>query len=66
MTPTPMALLRYSAISAYLAEDPPRGQRGATLKKLAAKTWTLPDGQQVQFASTAWPTSPAPNRACRS
>jgi len=46
-----MALLRYSAISAYLAEDPPRGQRGATLKKLAAKTWTLPDGQQVQFAA---------------
>jgi len=51
LPPTPMALLRFSAISAYLAEDPPRGQRGALLDKLASKTWTLPDGRQVHFAA---------------
>jgi len=39
-----MALFRYEAISAYLALDPPRGQRGALLKQLAGKTWSGPDG----------------------
>ncbi len=51
MNPTPMALLRYQAISAYLALDPLRGHRGPTLRKLAGKTWTLPDGRQVRFAA---------------
>ena len=50
MSPTPIALLRYQAISAYLALDPPRGRRGPTLRKLASKTWTLPDGRQVTFS----------------
>jgi len=51
MPPTDKALLRYQAISAYLALDPPRGQRRAVLDQLAAKTWTLPDGQPVRFAA---------------
>lgn len=49
--PSDLALLRYQAISAYLSLDPPRGQRAAILQQLAAKTWTLPDGRQVQFAA---------------
>lgn len=51
MNPTPLALLRFQAISAYLADDPPRGRRKATLERLANKTWTLPDGRQVRFAA---------------
>lgn len=51
MNPSPTALLRYQAISAYLALDPPRGKRGPTLRKLASKTWVSPDGNQVRFAS---------------
>lgn len=51
MTPTPMALLRFSAISAYLAQDPARGQRRAVLEQLAARTWRLPDGREVHFAA---------------
>ena len=39
------ALTRYRVISAYLALDPPRGQREATRKQIAAKTWTGPDGE---------------------
>ena len=35
MTPTPLALMRYQAISGYLALDPPRGQRRAVLERLA-------------------------------
>lgn len=50
MSPTPMALLRFQAISAYLALDPPRGQRGPALRQLASKTWALPDGRQVRFS----------------
>jgi transposase InsO family protein len=46
-----MALLRYQTISAYLALDPKRGQRGATRQALAAKTWRLPDGQEVHFTA---------------
>jgi len=49
--PSDIALLRYQAISAYLALDPPRGQRTAVLQQLAAKTWTLPDGRTVRFAA---------------
>jgi len=49
--PSDLALLRYQVISAYLALDPPRGQRTAVLQQLADKTWTLPDGRPVQFAA---------------
>jgi len=49
--PSDLALLRYQAISAYVSLDPPRGQRTAVLQQLASKVWTLPDGQQVQFAA---------------
>ena len=49
--PSEMALLRYKIISAYLVLEPPRGQRTAALQTLAAKTWTLPDGRQTEFAA---------------
>ncbi len=39
------ALARYQVISAYLALDPPRGQRGALLKRLAARSWVGDDGE---------------------
>ena len=51
MPPTDKALLRYQAISAYLALDPPRGQRRKVLQQLAQKSWTLPDGRPVSFAA---------------
>ena len=46
-----VALMRYQIISAYLALDPPRGQRRAFLDKLAQKTWQHPDGRQVSFSA---------------
>ena len=49
--PSEMALLRYQIISAYLAMDPPRGQRGALLRDLASRTWMLPDGRELRFAA---------------
>jgi len=51
MTPSDLALVRYQAISAYLADDPPRGRRRATLERLAARTWMLEDGTPVTFAA---------------
>ena len=48
--PSDRALLRFQAVSAYLAIDPPRGQRHVLREQLAAKTWTLPDGRTVTFA----------------
>lgn len=42
------ALARYQVISAYLALDPPRGQRGPTRDKLAQKTWLGPDGEPME------------------
>ena len=33
------ALQRYFVISAYIAADPPRGQKGAMLRQLADKIW---------------------------
>ncbi len=48
--PSPVALLRFQIISAYLAHDPPRGQRRAVLEALSAKSWSLPDGRQLRFA----------------
>ncbi len=51
MNPTPMALLRFQAISAYITQEPPRGKRRAVLEKLAEKTWLLPDGRPVSFSA---------------
>jgi transposase InsO family protein len=45
------ALWRYQGISAYLALDPPRGQRGPLLSQLAAKRWTGPDGEVHQVSA---------------
>lgn len=42
------ALARYMIISAYLAMDPPRGQRRAILEQLAGKVWKDADGQPMQ------------------
>ena len=50
MPPSDKALLRYQAISAYLALAPPRGKRRATLEQLAQRSWTTPDGRTVRFA----------------
>ena len=44
------ALVRYQVISAYLALDPPRGQRRQVLKQLAARTWTGADGETFTAA----------------
>ncbi len=49
-TPSPIALMRFQVISAYLAHDPPLGQRGAVRQALARKAWPLPDGRQVRFS----------------
>lgn len=49
--PSELALLRFHIISGYVTADLPRGRRGAKLAELASKTWTLPDGQSVQFAA---------------
>ena len=46
-----LALLRYQAISPYIAERPRRGQRAAVLGRLANHVWTLPDGSQRQFSA---------------
>lgn len=42
------ALARYMVISAYLAIEPPRGQRRAVLEQLAGKVWEDADGQAMQ------------------
>ncbi|MCB9681845.1 MAG: DDE-type integrase/transposase/recombinase [Alphaproteobacteria bacterium] len=49
--PSARALLRYQAISAYVSLDPPRGERTATLRTLAERAWTLPDGRVVRFSA---------------
>ena len=46
--PRHKALMRYMAISAYLALEPPRGQRRAVLEQLAGKVWEDADGQPMQ------------------
>jgi len=45
------ALARYQAISAYLALDPPRGRKRATLEQLAGKTWTGPRGEPFSVSA---------------
>lgn len=49
--PKSVALVRYQIISPYLAANPPRGQRGALLKQLAARTWTGVDGEPLVVAA---------------
>ncbi len=44
------ALARYAVISAYLAIDPPRGQRAALREALAARTWSSPDSEPMLVA----------------
>ena len=39
-----MALLRYTVISAFIAMEPLRGQKGPLLDQLARRTWTGKDG----------------------
>ncbi|MGD9372930.1 MAG: hypothetical protein PVF14_16015, partial [Desulfobacterales bacterium] len=39
------ALWRYQVISAYLAANPPRGERQKMLDYLAAKNWMLASGE---------------------
>ena len=39
-----MALLRYTVISAYIAMEPLRGQKGPLLDQLARRTWVGKDG----------------------
>ena len=39
------ALLRFKIISAYLAQNPPRGQRRAMLEDLSKKDWMLETGE---------------------
>ncbi len=46
--PRAKALVRYMVISAYLAMEPPRGQRRAVLEQLAGKVWEDADGQPMQ------------------
>jgi len=45
------ALARYQVISAYLALDPPRGRRKATLERLAEKVWTDEHGEPFQASA---------------
>ena len=49
--PTPLALFRFQVVSAFLAADPPRGQRDALRRTLAARIWTLPSGREKQFSA---------------
>ena len=50
-TPLKRSIERYQVISAYLALEPPRGQRRQLLEQLANRTWTTEDGQSFQVAA---------------
>lgn len=45
------ALIRYQMISAYLALEPPRGQRRQLLEQLARKSWVGADGELFQVCA---------------
>ena len=45
------ALLRYLVISAYIADEPPRGQKAAMLQKLADKVWHDEEGEPFTVAA---------------
>ncbi len=46
-----LALARYQVISAYLALEPTRGQRGPLRETLAAKRWPGPDGEPMRVSA---------------
>lgn len=46
-----LALARFQVISAYLAFDPPRGQRGPLRAQLAEKRWLGPDGEPMRVSA---------------
>jgi transposase InsO family protein len=46
-----LALARYQIISAYLALEPKRGQKGPLLEQLASRTWPGPGGSALQPAA---------------
>lgn len=46
--PTDIALLRFQVVSAYLALEPARGDRGPLLVQLAARAWPTPDGELLR------------------
>ncbi|MCK6502420.1 DDE-type integrase/transposase/recombinase [Myxococcota bacterium] len=48
--PTDLALLRFQIVSAYLALEPARGDRGPLLRQLASRPWPGPDGTLLHFA----------------
>jgi transposase InsO family protein len=45
------ALARYQVISAYLALEPPRGQRGPLLEQLAGRSWVGADGEVFRVSA---------------
>jgi len=45
------ALLRFLVISAYIAADHPRGQKGAMLRQLASKVWRDENGEAFTVAA---------------
>lgn len=46
-----VALVRYQIISPYLAADPPRGQRAALRRQLAARVWTDHEGEPLTVSA---------------
>ena len=46
-----LALCRYQVISAYLALEPPRGQRGPLRDELATRTWTGASGESLTVSA---------------
>ena len=46
-----LALARFQAISAFLADDPPRGQRAARLAHLAGKAWPGPEDTTLRVSA---------------
>ncbi len=48
---TRRALHRFEVISAYLAEELPRGKRKARLDQLAGRNWFTPEGTAIQYSS---------------
>lgn len=46
-----LALARFQAISAFLADDPPRGQRAARLAHLAGKEWPGPEDTPLRVSA---------------
>ena len=49
--PMERALCRYQIISAYVADNPPRGRRKEFLEKLASRSWSGPDGEPTTVSA---------------